>query len=139
MSRIEEIAARLAAATPGPWMWRGQDYSPRLQGHHPRWGTVTVMDFVRSGMQWAQPRFRNDECYMDKGTEIPVYEVCRAATSRDDPRVYRRDIVGYRNPDAEFIAHAPDDIAYLLAELAAIREAFAGLYIAPSLHGRGER
>lgn len=64
--------------------------------------------------------------------EHVVYEVARNATSRDDPKVYRADIVGIRHPDAEFIAAAnPDAIKALFAErdaaLARIAELEAGM------------
>jgi hypothetical protein len=59
--------------------------------------------------------------------ELAVYEVCREATSREDPRVYRADIVGLRDPNAEFIAHARQDVADLLAEVDRLRAALAAL------------
>ncbi len=46
-----------------------------------------------------------------------VFEVDRSAESRDDKSVYRADIVGLRFPNAEFIAHARQDIDDLLAEV----------------------
>jgi hypothetical protein len=51
---------------------------------------------------------------------LVVYEVAPDATHREDPRVYRADIVGIRHPDAEFIAHSRRDIASLLAALEAV-------------------
>lgn len=49
--------------------------------------------------------------------DIAVYEVAPNATRRSDPAVYRGDIVGFRNADAEFIAHARADVSILLAEV----------------------
>lgn len=49
--------------------------------------------------------------------ELAVYAVCPEATSRDDERVYRADIVGLRNPNAVFIAAARQDVDDLLAEV----------------------
>lgn len=54
--------------------------------------------------------------------DLSVYEVCPTATSRDDERVYRADIVGLRNPNAEFIAHSRADIDALLAHSDALEE-----------------
>ena len=72
MSRLDEIRARLAAATPGPWKsW--------IEGQEGAWG--------------GSP-----------GVMVP-------ATSGGD------FIEAGRPEDAEFIAHAPADIAYLLSLL----------------------
>lgn len=51
---------------------------------------------------------------MRPARDLAVYKVCREATERSDPRVYRADIVGLRNPDAEFIAAAPGYVRSLL-------------------------
>jgi hypothetical protein len=75
------------------------------------------MDFVRLGMQYAQPRFQRPDGLMDKAATpgLPIFEVCPDAMSADDPRVYRDHIIGFRNGNAEFIAHARQDIDDLLA------------------------
>ena len=52
--------------------------------------------------------------------DLAVYEVCQDATSRDDPRVYRADIVGLRSANAALIANAPADIGTLLAAIDAV-------------------
>ena len=53
-----ELRALVERATAGPWAWsinkRSRDV--RLYAQHS--GQLTVMDFVRWGMQAAQPRFR---------------------------------------------------------------------------------
>lgn len=49
--------------------------------------------------------------------DLAVFAVCPEATSRDDQRVYRADIIGLRNPNAEFIAAARQDVDDLLAEV----------------------
>lgn len=46
--------------------------------------------------------------------DIVIYEVCREATSATDRRVYRRDIVGIRHPDAEFMVASPTYVRELL-------------------------
>ena len=52
--------------------------------------------------------------------DLAVYEVCRDAISRDDPRVYRADIVGLRSANAALIASAPADIGTLVAAIDAV-------------------
>jgi hypothetical protein len=74
-------------------------------------------------MQRARPRFahreRRNNAYqgglMENGDAEVIYEVAPEAQDRDDPRVYRGDVIGIRNPDAAFIAHARQDIAFLLS------------------------
>jgi hypothetical protein len=61
--------------------------------------------------------FVNDHLFYDEARSLAVYEVCPTATDREDPRVYRADIVSLRHPDAEFIAHARADVDALLAEV----------------------
>jgi hypothetical protein len=109
--RLAEIQARTDAATPGPWRWRGNTESRHLRLQTPHHSGLTVMDFVRWGMQGARPRFAVDHI-MHTADEMVVYEV--AAWSKD---IYRKDAVGIEHPDAEFIAHARQDVADLLAEV----------------------
>ena len=45
--------------TPGPWAWYDMGNGPILVASHH--GTLIVMDFVRNGMQSAQPRFAKRE------------------------------------------------------------------------------
>lgn len=54
------------------------------------------------------------------GRDLAIYEVARNQglpddTPRDHPKVYRADVVGIRNPYAEFIAASPTLVADLLA------------------------
>lgn len=49
--------------------------------------------------------------------EQVVFEVAPEATSREDPKVYRADIVDIRHPDAQFIAHSREDVEALLNEV----------------------
>lgn len=83
--RLDEIQARLDAATPGPW--------------------ETHQDMVRIGFEELEPLSVAKRVRKPGVTEmhyvVPwVNEVC----------------------DQEFIANAPDDVAYLLAELRKARE-----------------
>lgn len=60
---------------------------------------------------WGQPvqeprlQFVTDLMCVNAREHV-VYEVAPTATRRDDPKVYRADIVGIRHPDAEHIAKA---------------------------------
>lgn len=84
VTRLEEIRARLNAATPGPWRtsWRGID--PDVVS-------------IEGGICHAE------DCDCD-GPDLVLAEA-----------------------DAAFIAHAPEDIAFLLARVAALKAALAPL------------
>lgn len=124
---IAAIQQRADAATPGPWMWRGNvDVHIRLASRVGRGGEHTVMDFVRAGMQEAVPRFNRDGFMFRAdgrhrgGENLPIFEVYPEAESRQHPRVYRGDIIGLRHPDAEFMASARQDVEDLLAYIAVL-------------------
>lgn len=137
MIALDAIRARAEAATPGPWGWFGNVDNAHLYLATRRWGRHYVMGFRRLGMQGAQPEFvsgrtwrKNADGSVDFGTvgsgivpgaRLARYEVAPDATKRSDPRVYRGDITGFHNPDAEFIANARQDIADLLAEVDRLR------------------
>lgn len=93
--------------TPGPWGWFGSPSTNfYLATNHS--GQQYVMAFDRMGMRSAQPVFQPVKGEgMRKASELCIFEVCRDATSAKDPRVYRRDVVGFRAPDAHLIAAAP--------------------------------
>ena len=117
MSTIDEIRERLADVTPGPWEWRGNvdTHNVHLRGMGP--GRPDIMSFRRSGMQGAKPFFCDlrDRGMITDGYKMAVFEVCRDASERSDPRVYRGHVVGFRHPDATFIASARQDVDDLLA------------------------
>lgn len=107
--RLDEIKARVAAATPGPWEWFGN------VAHHDVYlstkdrGRLYIMCFERWGMRNAKPIFRRDENGLgDRVEEIACFEVD-----------YRQDFVGLQNPEAELIAHAPTDLQDLITALEA--------------------
>lgn len=132
---IDDIAARHAAATRGPWGWRGNldTHNIHLRSLAPDSMRPDVLRFHRSGFSGGKPVFNvpeGDRGFINVHTaDLVVFDVCRSCTDRYDTRVYRRDIVGIRHPDAELIAHSWEDIDVLLrrvraleAELAAARE-----------------
>lgn len=124
---VEAIRTRRAAATRGPWHWSGNTdtHQIRLSSWIPGAGRCTVMDFTRWGMQSARPRFVDPDLMMLNADTRVVYEVAPAATERSDRRVYRADIIDIRHPDAQLIAHAPQDIDDLLAEVDRLTAALA--------------
>lgn len=137
--RLDEIKARASAATPGPWRWEGNTDFRRMSLATGLWGRWVVMGFDRWGMHGAQPTFADGrkvtpnehgditwesfatDGRLTKAEHLPRFEVCPSATSRKDDRVYRADLIGIRNPDAEFIANSRADVEWLLAEVDRLR------------------
>ena len=99
-----------ATHTPGPWAWFGNPkhggfYLATIHG-----GRKYVMDFVRHGLQGAQPRFQKSGI-MEKASDICTFEVCDSTGIRDAEKnghCYRYDIDGIGHPDARLIAAAPE-------------------------------
>lgn len=92
-----------AKHTAGPWMWRvngsGHVYLRTIDR-----GGLYIMDFVRRGMQGAQPRFA-----VWKGDDRERLGGIMMAASEFDFR---------NHPDARLIAAAPDLLAALRAVVA---------------------
>lgn len=66
--------------------------------------------------------------FMAASTEVPVFQVCPEATSKDDPRVYRTQVVGFNSPAADWLAAAdPTTVLGLLDEVTALRAEVAAL------------
>lgn len=123
-------------------------------GHEDRSTTGRAADAVRSyarenGLdpeemvdEWAHDQFGRPVkearlWFMTDLLAVPardrvVYEVAPQATTRDDPAVYRADIVGIRHPDAEFIAAARTAVPRLVAM---VRERDERIEAARALHG----
>ncbi|MEV0085230.1 hypothetical protein [Saccharopolyspora sp. NPDC050642] len=64
---------------------------------------------------------------MKPARDMAVYEVAPQATSRDDQRVYRADVIGIRHPDATFIEHSRADVDWLVAEVDRLRAAITAV------------
>ncbi len=120
---MTDLRAIAEAATPGPWGWFGNLDNREVYLATRDRGRLFLMRFVRWGMSGAQPLFRGDR-HMAKASEVPVFEVAPNATSRDDPAVYRSDIVGFRNPDATYIAAWSPDRALAALDVIEAAEAF---------------
>ena len=96
--------------TPGPWGWFGSAkrgmYLATLDS-----GRTFVMDFVRQGMEGAQPRFQRGNV-MEKAAELAVFEVAPhvvgVTAAKREGGVYRDDIIAIDHPDARLIAAAPE-------------------------------
>lgn len=126
MANTSKLRALAEAAFPGPWGWFGSTYGNiYLAARHS--GRRCVMTFCRLGMGDAQPMFQVDQ-RMVKAQDLAIFEVCPEAASADDPRVYRRDLISFRSPDATYIAAAdPSTILALIEDGERLRAALADL------------
>lgn len=118
---LEEIKARCAAATPGPWEWGGHykfaggiDLRARISN------TPIVMAFRRAGNRGGEPCFWKRDPQKDPALH-GEYQPARDITVREVP--YRDDVIRLDNADAEFIAHARTDVPALVAEVERLRVA----------------
>jgi hypothetical protein len=100
--------------TPGPWQWRRfakGERAPFLEAPHS--GLLLVMDFIRRGMNGAQPRFATwdgKERGRMGGIMVPADKLNLA-----------------EHPDAKLIAAAPDLLAACVAALTEINRLQAAL------------
>ena len=92
---LEEIEARLAAATPGPWAWA----SAPAEG-----SSETPAEYVANALTGDGPLF----VVWVPSTEGAAGGYVLTAVTGDGP---------HASFDAEFIGHAPEDIRGLLAEV----------------------
>jgi hypothetical protein len=148
-ARLAAIAARSEAATSGPWGWRGYaNGSIELRALHS--GGLRVVTTMRAQpcvveLDDGAIALTSDACdtcraEMKKTTDpfvdwpgCPKEENLDTLWLRGGPGVrpanvwaerevpYREDIVGVRHPDAEFIAHAREDVPALIAEVERLR------------------
>lgn len=110
--RIEEIRARLEAATPGPWAVGERQLTfnalAREKITNPNAIPATERTIITA---WEHPQLQGPVSIVTIGTS-PFFEEC-AHHLHTDP------------DDAEFIAHSPDDVRYLLDRLADLARAAA--------------
>lgn len=117
--KLAEMRARHEAATRGPWRWFGSGGRRRkevnlyLATTHS--GRRYVMDFIRSGMGGAQPRFQPGAY---RGM-VPARDLLQYAVE------YRDDITGIDCADARFIESSWSDVADLLDEVTRLRAQLA--------------
>lgn len=98
--------------TPGPWAWFGAPDSRGFYLATTHSGRRYVMDFVRMGINRAQPRFQVNGI-MEDGRDLCRFEVAPhvvgvEAAKKEGSGVYRMDIIGFDHPDARLIASAPE-------------------------------
>lgn len=122
MSTIAEIRARWAAASRGPWGWKGNLSSKSIELMARRgWGDV-VMTFRRWGMGGAQPAFVVDGL---------IYDAARGKDGRSmlvAPQSWNAwDIRDIDHPDARFIAASWADVRDLLVRCDALEARLASL------------
>lgn len=128
--KLEEVRSRHAAATPGPWRWygyvrgRGIEYSKAekrrcaniyLSSVHN--GRVFVMQFERSGMSGAQPRFQvyRDRPGDNSGHMVGAGELAGGPDGFLKP--YSGQFEGIQNQDAIAIEKSWEDIEFLIGEV----------------------
>lgn len=150
---LDAIKARLAAATPGPWGWRGNsDGAIELRTlHSVGLRVITTMRAQPCGVESddgeivlaaeaCAPCRGNHAKYM-AGEDLDDAERCAKPENLNtvwlwdngfvspankwavNERTYRTDIARVEHPDAELVANAPTDIAALVAEVERLRSA----------------
>lgn len=136
MIQTEEIRAMLEAATPGPWMWdmRTGSQSCMLVTAHS--GRYYIMGFERWGFHNACPVFQTYKTYHGPVSKRGSTDLVRAdKLAKPIPGMEHH--IGFDeyidHPDAKLIAKAPEIIAHLLTENAALRaRAEAGEVMRPA-------
>jgi len=112
---LESIKARLAAVTPGRWVWCDFGGAPEdageitdLQGSRRAWGGRLSIE--------AEP-LDDDEAWGPEGREV-VFVLGPVEDDNDNEQVYEIPI---SDADAALIVNAPTDIAALVAEVERLR------------------
>lgn len=107
---LDAIRARLQAATAGPWSWLCRPGAKVISLESAKW---TVMRFFRWGMQSATPAFKDKNKILRNSAEFMEVE-----PGREHHAEWHRVL---NHPDADLIAHAPTDVARLVAEVERLR------------------
>ena len=110
--RIAAIRARLDAATPGPWYWAG-DYPSNAPCPHTT--------------EWTD----HGPDLMSRTVQKPWGGDTTVITSSG----YDASSLNVEDADAELIAHAPQDLAFLLAEVERLQSLRPALHL--SSYGAG--
>jgi hypothetical protein len=100
----------MSKATPGPWRWELNLKSKRIQlcGGKPQYD-LTVMDFVRWGMDGAAPRFNTE-----RRENLKLMERIEKFAVIVPGREHHADwFQAVDHPDARLIASAPDMLTVL--------------------------
>jgi len=118
--KLQEIKERFARATPGPWEWDVHSKNKCVNLLTTHSGRYCVMGFERWGPQGAAPTFqvyRQYEGTMRERGSIGVYRADKFIKSHSglEHHVGWDDYIDH--PDAEFIAHAIEDVSFLLNEV----------------------
>lgn len=98
--------------TRAPWGWFGNSDTQQVYLATVDRGRQHVMTFDRWGMQGGQPRFNVNHIMVD-GKHLLKYqvgdpEVTGVDEAKQNPSVYRRDILTIDHPDASVIAASAD-------------------------------
>lgn len=110
---LSEIKARWAKAQKGPWMW---DVNMAIHQVHlttAHSGRIFILGFRRWGMQSAQPLFQDYK----HGIVKPLKRWVKARFAHHPD--FDMDI---DHPDAQAIASAPSDVAWLVQECERLRQ-----------------
>jgi hypothetical protein len=117
---LKAIEERANKATPGPWMWDISTTNQMAMLETAHSGRYYVMGFERWGLNNACPAFQIYKTYDGTVTERGSMGMVRTdKLAKSYPG--KEHHIGFDDfidhPDAEFIAHAREDIDRLLAEV----------------------
>ena len=125
--RLDKIKARLEAASPGPWRARRAPWEFLAGGKQNEWQHPEHWGIAAGSETW----FDNAGFFHPDNARYVMDETNVVEIGYD--RDYCYAVAGIkREPDADFIAHAPDDIAYLLSEIELLKKQNAALAAAVS-------
>lgn len=132
MDKLHEIKERLEKATPEPWEWVGSTKNKYISLETPKFGRHTIMGFDRWGLNGACPVFMEPSFDGTMNLQHKQFRVLERGFKWLKERQSHHEgwDMDIDHPDAQLIAHAPEDIRYLIAEVerlqaesAAMREA----------------